>query len=871
MANVDTTQHDEFFKSKVLGHPAGLFVLFFTEMWERFSFYGMRVLLINFLTMAVIGSNPGWEWTAENAGALFGTYAGLLYLTPILGGVIADKFTGYRWAVLIGCVIMTAGHASMAFETEFSLYMGLALLVLGTGFFKPNITSIISEMYTYLPEKKDGAYTIFYMGVNAGAFFGMMLCGYLAERVGWSWGFGLAGIFMLFGTVQFLLAKPLFGKIGAPPVRQTKEEKAAEVKDYKENKFTMVDKVLIVVTAIIGLLYLINDPVSKIGEVNLLPEEFFLSKDTLSGPLVIVLGGLLLFLYLIITRIRRYEKVIRDRMIAVIIFAFFTVLFFIPFEQAATSMVIFARDYTDRVLTGNSALIFNIVNTLLTIIPLMIITWVLYLLNKKSFKKIPGSNVVLALCFSLVWGIVIWMLARDFNTVSYEAQYAAVPVEQIANEKGEYVYEAFSNDEVSNASNNDNFKVGSLVAVRLGEGDYVSLDTVKNNKVVVNYQEEREDLHFALGNVKNADSTHFKLDVTAVRSQQNFPIYKKKGEAEADEKTYLSAPFMSNNTNAKLSLGAEAAYLLDAPGSVKENSEVAVQRDQKSEIEPVRFAYGEIVENANGEISVSIDTVLVGKQTIVYQPVSEARPLLSGEETMNKPLFFSTNEELKVGDNVATHVELGKFVYLDGEKENKLAEDYVKAEKSSKIIQASVSEIKDNEVEITVSWFSILNSFFIIAFASFFSKWWESKYNPSAAMKYSLGLIVMGIGFAVLAYGSSFIPQGTEAGIVRVSMVWLILAYFFHTLGELFLSPVGLSYVSKLVPARMIALMFGMWYLAIAIGNKIAASMGGMVDEIQEEYSISFFFLIFTIIPVVAGVLIAVLNPLLKKLMHGVK
>src|SRR5690554_7404314 len=193
-AEVDRTQHDEFFKSKVLGHPAGLFVLFFTEMWERFSFYGMRVLLINFLTMAVIGSNPGWEWTSENAGALFGTYAGLLYLTPILGGVIADKFTGYRWAVLIGCVIMTLGHASMALETEFSLYMGLALLVIGTGFFKPNITSIISEMYTYLPEKKDGAYTIFYMGVNAGAFFGMMLCGYLAERVGWSWGFGLAGI-----------------------------------------------------------------------------------------------------------------------------------------------------------------------------------------------------------------------------------------------------------------------------------------------------------------------------------------------------------------------------------------------------------------------------------------------------------------------------------------------------------------------------------------------------------------------------------------------------------------------------------------------------------------------------------------------------
>src|SRR5690625_1645009 len=109
---------------------------------------------------------------------------------------------------------MTLGHASMPLDTDWSLYARLALLVIGTVFFKPNITSVISEMYKYLPKKKDGAYTIFYMGVNAGAFFGMMLCGYLAERVGWAWGFGLAGIFMLFGTIQFMLSKLLFGKIG---------------------------------------------------------------------------------------------------------------------------------------------------------------------------------------------------------------------------------------------------------------------------------------------------------------------------------------------------------------------------------------------------------------------------------------------------------------------------------------------------------------------------------------------------------------------------------------------------------------------------------------------------------------------------------
>ena len=689
-----------FFDSNVLGHPAGLFVLFFTEMWERFSFYGMRVLLINFLTIAAIGSNPGWEWSTGNAGALFGTYAGLLYLTPIVGGVIADKFMGYRNAVILGCIIMTLGHASMAFETELSLYVGLALLVIGTGFFKPNITSIISEMYTYLPEKKDGAYTIFYMGVNAGAFFGMMLCGYLAERVGWSWGFGLAGIFMLFGTLQFAWAKRLFGDVGGVPKKIDKNEVVEETEETREaarneNKFTLVDKALIVITSIIGLLYLIDDPVSKIteGAVHLLPEKFIFPVETLTGPLAILLIGFVLFLYLVISRISRYDKVLRDRMIAVIIFAFFTVLFFIPFEQAATSMVIFARDYTDRIMTGNAALIFNIFNTLLTIIPLLIVTWVLVLLRKQSFKKIPGSNVVLAVCFAFMWGLVIWMLIQDYSTKSYDVSYDAV----------------------------------------------------------------------------------------------------------------------------------------------------------------------------------AIETVVNGETQTVYEPITEARPLMEGEEAVTHTLQIATNRDLQVGQEVAAHEELGKFIYLDEDVRANLSNDYAKAELPSEIVMGTVSEVKENEVEITVSWFSILNSFFIIAFASLFSKWWDSKYNPSAAMKYGLGLLVMAIGFGILAYGASIIPSGSEAGAVRVSMMWLILTYLFLTLGELFLSPVGLSYVSKLVPARMIALMFGMWYLAIAIGNKIAASLGGMVEQVEQEYSLSVFFLIFTVVPAIAGVIIILLNPVLKRLMHGVR
>jgi len=584
------TANPDFFKSKVLGHPSGLFVLFFTEMWERFSFYGMRVLLILFLTAAITGNNPGWGWNAENAGALYGTYAMLLYITPIFGGIIADKYIGYRWAVVIGSIIMTLGHAFMAFDTPIFMYLGLACLVIGTGFFKPNMTSILSEMYKSFPEKKDGAYTIFYMGVNAGAFFGMMLCGYLANNLGWHYGFGLAGIFMLLGTLQFWLAKPLFGNIGEVPTKEATLAKAeaakAELKEGEEDKanpFTVFDYVLIALSTIIGLLYAFNDPLSKIGGIHILPKKLF----GMDGSIAIIVIGLVLFLILVVSRVVRYSPVVRDRMIAVTIFAFFTIFFWMSFEQGASSLVIFARDNVDRTLFGPSLTTFNIINTLLTVVPLVIISWVLFLLAKQTFGKAPASNIVLAITFLGVWGVAIWMLNNEFS--------------------------------------------------------------------------------------KSA-----------------------------------------------------------------------------SEIDP--------------------------------------------------------------------------------------------------------------------TWFSILNSFFIIALASSVSKIWDSKFNPPAAVKYGLGLIIMAIGFGLLAYGSYGIQTG-----VKVSMIWLVLAYLFHTLGELFLSPVGLSYVSKLVPARMIAFMFGIWYLAIAIGNKLAAAVGGEIENITAQYSLSTFFLIFTIVPIAAGLLVMMLNPMLKKLMHGVK
>ncbi len=589
----------DFFKSNVLGHPAGLFILFFTEMWERFSYYGMRILLVIFLTAAVL--DGGWGWERETALALFGTYASLVYLTPIVGGYLADHFIGYRRAVVIGATIMTLGHASMAledvFNAHFFLYLGLALLVIGNGFFKPNMTSIISEMYKDHPEKKDGAYTIFYMGVNAGAFLGILLCGYLGEKLGWGWGFGLAGIFMFFGMLQFYFASDMFGEISKSAKEKKRDALDAGLShredtsgfvdaDDKPNPFTLVDKIWAGLVTVAGLTWLLSDPYSKITG----SELFNFSVGKMNGSDFVFVLILLALMGLLLSRISRYSsKVVRDRMYAVIIFAFFVIFFWMAFEQAGGSMNIFARDYTNRVLTGNSIWIFNLVNTLLTVVPLVILTYVLVRLFQETFSHYALSNVILATSFVIIWGIVIWMLKREYS-----------------------------------------------------------------------------------------------------------------------------------------------------------------------------------------------------------------------QET----------------------------------------------------------------TEVAATWFGILNSFFIIALAPLFSKWWESKYNPSAAFKYGFGLILLGIGFAALAYGASTIPSGAK--VASVSMLWLILAYLFHTLGELCLSPVGLSYVSKLVPGRMIAFMFGMWYIAIAIANKLAGLTGGLIDTISEQYSLSTFFLIFTLIPIGAGVIIMLLNPLLKRLMHGV-
>jgi len=578
-----THEKKHYFDIKVLGQPSGLFFLFFTEMWERFSFYGMRVLLVQFLTAEILLGDPkgGWGWTSEQATALYGTYAMLLYLTPVLGGIIADKYLGTRRAVIIGSIIMTIGQLCLFLHSTTMFFVGLTCLVVGVGLFKPNVPSILGEMFKDHPDKKDSAYTIFYMGVNAGAFLGMMLCGYLAATKGWSWGFGLAGIFMGLGTLQFVFAKPLMGDLGMLK-KEVHHDQSTDTD--KRNPFTLVDNILIVLVSTLGLLYAFNDPLSKNHIYDLFA---WVDTSLMRGQNLVAFIALLLFVYLLVSRILRYDRIVRNRMFAVMSLAFFIIFFFITFEQAPSSLIIVARDYVDRSLSGEGLLVFNIINALLMLIPLLIISFVLIRLAMVTWKLIPLTNIVLFVCFLLIWGVAIYAIRSEF---------------------------------------------------------------------------------------------------------------------------------------------------------LKKTSEIAV------------------------------------------------------------------------------------------------------------------------------SWFSVLNAFFVITLASSVSKIWSSKYNPSVAFKYGFGLFFVALGYLVVWFGAKGLSED-----MKISMAYIILIYFFHTIGELFISPVGLSYVSKLVPHRMLAFMFGTWYLGIAIAQKVAATLGGQVVSITKEYGLSTFFLIFASIATGAGILVMLYNPVLKKLMHEVK
>src|SRR6266436_542105 len=201
------------------GHPRGLSTLFFTEMWERFSYYGMRALLILFMTAAPAAGGLGFD--TSTAGAVYGLYTSMVYMTSLPGGWVADRLIGQRRAVLYGGILIASGHFSMAVPSLTTFYLGLLLIVIGTGLLKGNISVIVGRLYRPDDHRRDAGFSIYYMGINLGAFFAPLVCGYLGQRVNWHIGFGAAGVGMVFGLVQYVLGAKYLGDAGLRPAPAT--------------------------------------------------------------------------------------------------------------------------------------------------------------------------------------------------------------------------------------------------------------------------------------------------------------------------------------------------------------------------------------------------------------------------------------------------------------------------------------------------------------------------------------------------------------------------------------------------------------------------------------------------------------------------
>ena len=329
-----------------LGHPKGLFVCFATEMWERFSYYGMRALLILYLT-------KHWEFTDATSYLIYGAYTSLVYIMPVFGGMLADQILGSKKAVTYGAILLVFGHLGMTVESnEQIFYLSLALIVSGVGFLKPNISTMVGALYEEGDPRRDSGFTIFYMGINIGAFTATLLCGYLGEQVGWAYGFGAAGIGMLFGLIIFLWGQKYLEGLAEPP----------------SNKYLQKMN---------GISYESWAYISGIFMV--LVTWFLVQNSQLVGQLLGGFGAIFIGAWLLYA-LFRCDPDERDRLIVVGILILFSLIFWALFEQAGSSLNILTDRGVNRVIFGWEvpASMFQSLNAgfIFTIAPLFAMLWI---------------------------------------------------------------------------------------------------------------------------------------------------------------------------------------------------------------------------------------------------------------------------------------------------------------------------------------------------------------------------------------------------------------------------------------------------------------------------------------------------------------
>jgi proton-dependent oligopeptide transporter, POT family len=374
------------------GHPRGLYVLFTTEMWERFSYYGMRALLVLYLTKAIGLDRP----SALN---IYAIYTGLIYLTPLIGGRLADRYLGQRKAVFIGGILMALGQLALT-QKDF-LYLGLGLLIVGNGFFKPNISTMVGTQYPQGDVRRDGAYTIFYMGINLGAFLSPLICGPLGERIGWGYGFGAAGVGMTLGLLTFVFTQQWLQGKGLPPLREATPNARLSIRDWID--------IAVISAGIAALVYAAMQAWPFIGPI-WSPSWLTSSLAAFFYKGAILIGVLGMFLYATepsksgaFAEAAHAPFTFEDwqRIAVIIIISLFSILFWMGFEQSGGTLNLFADSKMNRTIFGYDipASVFQAVNPvfIITLAPLFAILWTYLARRQFPLPSVTKQGLGLAL------------------------------------------------------------------------------------------------------------------------------------------------------------------------------------------------------------------------------------------------------------------------------------------------------------------------------------------------------------------------------------------------------------------------------------------------------------------------------------------
>ena len=381
------------------GHPRGLATLFFTEMWERFSFYGMRALLMLFMTTAISERNPGMGMPVDQAGAVYGLYTFLVYLLALPGGWVADKLWGQKKAVFVGGIIIAAGHFSMAIPGDMTFFIGLGLIVVGTGLLKPNVSAIVGDLYPEGGARRDAGFSVFYMGINIGALAGPTLCGLFGEGYNWHWGFSLAGIGMVAGLIQYKLGAKYLAGAGELSTGESSEVLSRRARNF----YLIVAASLVAIGVFAYAMY-----------NGMMP--FTLPEFAASLGYTILVLAFVYFAYLIF--FCGYDRAQKRRLIVILWLFLLAAVFWSGFEQAGSSLNLFAYDLTDRTYFGwemPASWLQNVnAGFIIILAPVFGGLWT-WLARRKANPSIPAK-----------FGLGILFLAAGFFVLSWGAANATV-------------------------------------------------------------------------------------------------------------------------------------------------------------------------------------------------------------------------------------------------------------------------------------------------------------------------------------------------------------------------------------------------------------------------------------------------------------